>query len=109
MSIEILIRHATEPELRVIADILHRANARPAVVVTVKGTPARRYVVSQSDEHLFDDFDLATQGADGYGMGFWFSCQWLRSLGKVDEMGRTLGSREVGKVARIDRARVWGS
>ena len=44
-ELEILIANASEDELRVITRVLGRANAKPAIVVTVRG--GKRYVVAQ--------------------------------------------------------------
>lgn len=105
-----------------------------SVVVTVEhgAGKTRRYVVAREDQSLFQDVPAGTvpvaQGTPALGgetrppsvsdirltreqhLGrFSFGCQWLRSLGKVDEMYRTLSTWEVVKVERIDSARVWGN
>lgn len=110
-DIETIVANASIDELRTLAAVLKRANDKPAVVVTLKeGTRSRRYVVSREDEHLFDDIPNGPiDGADVLGWRLWFGGQWLRSLGKVDEMYRSLSGSEIVKVQRIDRKRVWGS
>lgn len=106
--------------------------AGTCVVVTVEGKPARRYVIDDRDEDLFDRVpsgkvpeaegtpaaggatrppsvsDVRWAREDHLGR-FSFGCQWLRSLGKVDEMYRTLSTWEVVKVERLPRTRVWGT
>lgn len=103
------------------------------VVVTVEqgSGKTRRYVVAHEDAGLFDGVpDGPVPKAEGtpaaggatrppsvsdirltreeYLGRFSFGCQWLRSLGRVDEMYRTLSTWEVVKVERLDSARVWG-
>lgn len=123
MEIETLIAGATDEELPVIAAVLGRIARRPAVVVTLRGTPRRRYVVVTEDEPLFDGLSgvLRPESRPGArdseveerfgGMGAVltaFGCQWLRRLGAVDEMYRSVSVIEVTKVERIDRKRVFG-
>ena len=94
-----------------------------AIIVTVEGKPARRYVVCVEDEHLFADVVgkpvPVAQGTPALGgatrppsvkevrqaledhLGrFYFGCQYLRSGNRVDEMYRTLGTWEVIKVTK---------
>jgi hypothetical protein len=123
MEIETLIANATDDELPAIAAVLVRIAKRPAVVVTLRGTPRRRYVVATEDESLFDGLvgnlrpESRSGGRDSEvgerfgGMGAVltsFGCRWLRRLGAVDEMYRTVSVVEVTKVERIDRKRVFG-
>lgn len=106
-----------------------------AIVVTVEGTPARRYVVVDNYDYFRDvpsgNVPEAPQtpclGPEGPGTGvrepavsdvreyrerhlgrFHFGCRWVRSLGRVDEMYRTLGTWEIIKVERLPYERVWG-
>lgn len=110
--IDIIAANAADDELRVLAAVLKRANDRPAIVVTVRqgvnGT--RRYVVAQEDEPMFADLpDGPIERADRWdGPQFWFGAQWLRGYGRVDEMYRTLSASEITRVARVNRAKVWG-
>ncbi len=106
-------------------------STRTSVVVTVEeGRTKRRYVVAAEDAHLFEDVPTGkvpvaqgTPASDGIRppsisdirgaredhLGrFSFGCQWLRSMGRVDEMYRTLSTWEVVKVERIAQDRVWG-
>lgn len=95
-----------------------------SVVVTVDNGRKRRYVVASEDEHLFagvptgpinggkveaddDVFEVRWAREDALGR-FSFGCQWLRGMGRVDEMYRTLSTWEIVKVERIDATRVWG-
>ena len=124
MNINTLIEEATRDELVTIAGIAARIAARPAVVVTVAtGTKHRRYVVATEDEHLFAALSGMLRPASRPGacdgevdnqfghMGAAltaFGAQWLRRMGTVDEMYRTLSIAEVVKVERIARSKVWG-
>lgn len=107
--------------------------AQTSVVVTVEeGRSTRRYVVVAEDEYLFASVPNGkvpvAEGTPALGgttrppsisdvrhareqhLGrFGFGCQWLRGLGRVDEMYRSLSTWEVVKVERIATARVWGS
>lgn len=77
-----------------------------AIVVTLaEGSKKRRYVVAQEDEGMFEG-DSAVNIVGNW--RFNFGGQWLRSLGKVDEMYRTLSGNDVIKIQRIDRTKVWG-
>lgn len=130
-GLQTLVQNATTEELRTIHAVLQRADAKPAVVVTLEhGRSTRRYVVAQEDEHLFDGVPTGkvpvaegTPASDGVRppsisdirqareehLGrFGFGGQWLRGLGRVDEMYRSLATWEVVKVERIDRTKVWG-
>jgi hypothetical protein len=106
MDMTAILQAATTDELATIAGITARVNARPAVVVTVAGGRAkRRYVVAVEDEHCFEGLagvlrEESRPGAcDGeldqrFGhMGAVltpFGAQWLRRMGVVDEMCRSL-------------------
>jgi hypothetical protein len=109
--LETILQHATTDELRVIAAIAERANAEPAILVTVGG---RRYVVAEEDELTFHNIPDGKYDYDprNYGAGIldkvFFGAQWMRKYGKVDEMYRSLSGYEVTKVARVPRSRVWG-
>ena len=111
MDVEILIRNATEAELPAIASALKRANARPAIVVTLRNG-GRRYVVCQEDEHLFADLvgldqaELAERASRAVLVPF--GAQWMRAYGRVDEMYRSLSLSEVRSVRTVARERVWG-
>ena len=123
MELETLLQEATDDELQTIARVVGRVVVRAAVVVTIKGKTSRRYVVAMEDEHLFEGLSgvLRTESRPGacdseiddrFGhMGAVltsFGCQWLRRMGVVDEMYRSLSMCEVTKVERIDRKRVRG-
>lgn len=122
MNLETIIANATPTELAAINAAAKRANEKAAVVVTVEsGSKRRRYVVAQEDEGLFaavptgvvPEPDPSSRqnivlAREDYLGRFYFGAQWLRSLGKVDEMYRTLGTYEVVKVERIARDKVWG-
>ena len=99
MNIATLFQNATGEEAEALARVINRANAMPAVVVTLReGGKSRRYVVDQADESDFDNGRVP----------HWFGGQWLRGYGRVDEMYRSLCGDEVVKVERLDRAKVWG-
>jgi hypothetical protein len=114
MEVSDLARYATTEELAVIANVVQRANDRPAVLVTVKhGGFRRRYVVDRADEEQLRDYvgksetELAELSRGMRGM-LGFGCQWLRRYGRVDEMHRSLSLHEVVKVEQANRAKVWG-
>jgi len=127
MSLEPILNNATPEELAIIGRIAARANAKPAIVVTVDG---RRYVVDQADEPSFDGvpdgkvpvapgtpasnghrppsvYEIRSAREEHLGR-FNFGCRWMRSFGKVDECYRSLSTWEVTKVERVDRKKVWG-
>jgi hypothetical protein len=108
-----------------------------SIIVTVEeGRGTRRYVICREDEHLFARVPVGKVpeaegtpclGPDGPGTGvrppsisdirraredylgrFSFGCQWLRSMGRVDEMYRSLSTWEVVKVERKPASKVWG-
>jgi len=123
MNLETVLSEASDDELQTIAHVVARVVARPAIVVTVAGRTRRRYVVATEDERLFADLSGVLRPASRPGacdseideqlghMGAVlnaFGCQWLRRMGAVDEMYRSLSLCEVIKVERIDRKRVWG-
>jgi len=110
MEIDVLIANATEEERAAITAARQRANAKPAVIVTMRDR--RRYVVDQEDEPRVielkglnaEELHRRVENAlDGFGG------RWLRGYGRVDEMQRYLAFREIVKVATADRARVWGA
>jgi hypothetical protein len=110
MEIDVLIANATPQERAAIAAARERANAKPAVIVTMRDR--RRYVVDQEDEpHLVALAGLNAEAlrrrvehaAGGFGG------RWLRGYGRVDEMHSYLAFYEVTKVATADRDRVWGT
>jgi hypothetical protein len=108
-TLAVVLANATEEETAAITAALGRANAKPAVIATMRDR--RRYVVAQEDEAEFAEL-VGLRGealADRvqYARGG-FGGQWLRGYGRVDEMYRSLSMREVTKVATADRARVWG-
>ena len=102
--LDTIIQNATPDELRAITAAAERANARPAILVTIG---RRRYVVAQEDEWLFDAIKSSADlpYLQRYGA---FGCQWLRGYGRVDECYRTLGFEEITAITRADRKRVWG-
>lgn len=108
MDVRTLLERAETPEeIATVARMLQRAHDAPAVLVTC--ADGRRYVVAQEDESLFaeiPDGPFESSGMGGFGG---FGAQWLRGYGRVDEMYRSLSFWDVRKVARADRARVWGS
>jgi hypothetical protein len=114
-KLEVLIRAASEDELRTLVGLVERVNAHPAVMVTLQEGRGkrRRYVVYQEDEHLFDGLSgnvSREQVEQHFGSRFaWFGGQWLRSMGRVDEMARTLSVAELVKVERRHRNAVWGT
>jgi hypothetical protein len=98
--------------------------ATSVVVTQQEGTRRRRYVVDPADEHLFEHVgaglvaggraetphavrDTREAREDHLGR-FAFGCQWLRGMGRVDEMYRTLSTWEITKVERIPTHRVRG-
>ena len=99
--LDTIIQNATPDELRAITAAAERANARPAILVTIGH---RRYVVAQEDER---DFDSITDPAALPRM-LAFGGQWLRGYGRVDECYRLLSAYEVTRITRVDRRRVWG-
>src|SRR5437773_934995 len=107
----VLVQHATADELKLLGDIARRANAQPAVLVTVReGGGSRGYVVAQEDEGIFRDIPDGAFSSDSPGVRYIlaaFGAQWLRSYGRVDEMYRTVSLAEVVKVERVNRERVW--
>jgi len=104
-----LIQNASDDELKVIGDVLARADAKPAVVVTLQeGSKQRRYVVYQEDEYLFEGIHTPEAFQASHGRFAYFGGQWLRQYGKVDEMSRTLSSSELVKIQRVPRNKVWG-
>lgn len=54
MDLQTLTRHATREERAAIDAAIQRANARPAILVTIRLEGRRRYVVSQEDEHILE-------------------------------------------------------
>ena len=124
MDMTAIIREATTDELATIAGIVGRITKRPAVVVTVTGgRTKKRYVVAVEDEHLFEGLSGVLRSESRHGacggemdqrfghMGAGmtaFGARWLRRMGVVDELYRSLSMAEVVKVERIDRGRVWG-
>lgn len=102
---ETLMQHATDDELRVMVRILERADAKPAILVTIQG---RRYVVAQEDEYRFEGVASGPYAIGNNSRIDWFGGQWMRSYGKVDEMYRSLSGYDVTKIERADRSKVWG-
>jgi len=109
VNVETLIENATDEELPAIAAAMRRAQAKPCVLVTVQeGRGTRRYVVDREDEEQLRV--LIGVPVEELRIGhYWFGAQWLRGMGRVDEMHRSLGLYSVVKIAEADRARVWGS
>lgn len=114
MNLETLVQHANPEELAVLAGLMKRIAARPAVLVTVRhGSGQRRYVVDLADEEALRPYVGMTQAelaeaSRGMAGTLGFGCQWLRGFGRVDEMTRTLSLHEVLKVEEAPRKRVWG-
>lgn len=106
MELETIIKNATDDEARALLAAVRRANAKPAVLVTVEG--GRRYVVAQEDE---DEIRPLVGRDPEEWQRSWggFGARWMRGYGRVDEMHRTISLSDVVKVAEADRARVWGT
>jgi hypothetical protein len=110
MDVVELVKNATEEEVAVIATVVARMQNKPAVLVTLQESTRRRYVVAREDE---DELRVLVGKSKAelaalHGQRFGFGGQWLRSMGRVDEMYRSLSLDGVVKVEEADRARVWG-
>lgn len=109
MNLETLVANATDDELPAIAAALHRAQSKPCVLVTtLEGGKRRRYVVAQEDEDEIRKYVGCAESVLDRQWQVWFGAQWLRGMGRVDEMYRSLSLSETVKVEEADRARVWG-
>jgi hypothetical protein len=114
IDVDTLIRYATEPERRVLAAILQRAQAMPGVVVTLQeGASTRRYVAAREDEEDLRPLaglprpELTAALRTGR-YPHTFGGQWLRAYGRVDEQYRTLPLDHAVAVQQVSRARIWG-